>query len=167
MAYRTKTGSLASYDKGKIELADDLRKYAFSNVFEVAGAAAPFERVAVAKNLEYVTEAVRVEGESPWYAAPHDEFSIVMDGEVTFNFIKLDPDQVPGHEGGAVRLGARPNGPAMGRVVARRGHQVLLPHGAAYQMASHGPSVALVQTVAGPETVERWAEICVLKGEVA
>ena len=168
MAYRTKTGSIGAYDKGKIELKDDLRKYAFSNVFEVAGAAAPFERVAVAKNLEYALEAMRVEGESPWYAAPHDEFAIVMEGEVTFNFIKLQDDQVPqpglGHAGGAARLGARPNGPAMGRVVARRGHQVLLPQGAAYQLASSGVSVVLVQTVAGPETVERWAEICVLEG---
>ena len=167
MAYRTKTGSIGAYTKGKIELKDDLRKYAFSNVFEVAGAAAPFERVAVARNLEYVTEAVRVEGESPWYAAPHDEFAIVMEGEVTFNFVKLQDDQIPGHDGGAARLGARPNGPAMGRVVARRGHQVLLPHGAAYQLCSNGVSVVMVQTVAGPETVERWAEICVLEGERA
>ena len=164
MAYRTKTGSIGSYNKGKIELKDDLRKYAFSNVFEVAGAAAPFERVAVAKNLEYALEAMRIEGESPWYAAPHDEFAIVMEGEVTFNFIKLQDDQIPGHEGGAARLGARPNGPAMGRVVARRGHQVLLPHGAAYQLCSNAVSVVMVQTMAGPETVERWAEICVLEG---
>ena len=164
MAYRTKTGSIGAYDKGKIELKDDLRKYAFSNVFEVAGAAAPFERVAVAKNLEYALEAMRVEGESPWYAAPHDEFAIVMEGEVTFNFVKLQDDQIPGHEGGAARLGARPNGPAMGRVVARRGHQVLLPHGAAYQLFSNAVSVVMVQTMAGPETVERWAEICVLEG---
>ena len=164
MAYRTKTGAIGAYTKGKIELKDDLRKYAFSNVFEVAGAAAPFERVAVAKNLEYALEAMRVEGTSPWYAAPHDEFAIVMEGEVTFNFIKLQDDQIPGHEGGAARLGARPNGPAMGRVVARRGHQVLLPHGAAYQLCSDKVSVVMVQTVAGPETVERWAEICVLEG---
>ena len=164
MAYRTKTGSIDAYSKGRIELKDDLRKYAFSNVFEVAGAAAPFERVAVARNLEYALEAMRVEGESPWYAAPHDEFAIVMEGEVTFNFIKLQDDQIPGHDGGAARLGARPNGPAMGRVVARRGHQVLLPHGAAYQLCSNGVSVVMVQTAAGPETVERWADICVLEG---
>ena len=101
MAYNTHIGSLDSYEKGVIELKDDLRKYAFSNVFEVAGSAAPFERVAVAQNLEYVAEAVRIEGESPWYAAPHDEFAIVMDGEVTFNFVKLADDQVPSHAGGA------------------------------------------------------------------
>lgn len=162
VAYNTHIGSLDSYEKGTIELRDDLRKYAFSNVFEVAGGAAPFERIAVAQNLEYVAEAVRIEGDSPWYAAPHDEFAIVMDGEVTFRFVKLADDQVPGHAGGAARLGAEPNGPRMGRVTARRGHQVLLPKGAAYQMASDRPAVAVVQTMDGPETVKRWSQICTL-----
>ena len=162
MTYNTHIGSLDAYDKGVIELRDDLRKYAFSNIFDVAGRAAPFERVAVVQNLEYVAEAVRVEGESPWYAAPHDEFAIVMDGEVTFTFVKLADDQVPGHAGGAAQLGARPNGPAMGRVVARRGHQVLLPKGAGYQLASQQPAVVIVQTMDGPVTVKRWSEICTL-----
>ena len=52
MAYNTHVGSLESYEKGTIQLQDDLRKYAFSNVYEVAGKAQPFERVAVAQNLE-------------------------------------------------------------------------------------------------------------------
>lgn len=162
MAYNTHIGSLESYQKGVIELKDDLQKYAFSNVYEVAGAAKPFERIAVAQNLEYVAEVMRVEGDSPWYAAPHDEFAIVMDGEVTFHFVKLVDDQLPGHAGGAVQLGAKPNGPTMGRVTARRGHQVLLPKGAAYQLVSAAPSVALLQTQDGPVTVKRWAEICTL-----
>lgn len=162
MTYNTRIGSLGDYRKGTIELQDDLRKYAFSNVYEVAGAAQPFERVAVAQNLEYVAEVVRVEGESPWYAAPHDEFAIVMDGEVTFRFVKLADDQVPSHAGGAARLGGQPNGPAMGTVTARRGHQVLLPKGAAYQMSAGSPGVVIVQTVEGPETVKRWSEICTL-----
>ncbi|MCB2066682.1 MAG: hydroxyquinol 1,2-dioxygenase [Erythrobacter sp.] len=165
MAYRTATGSLDAYTKGVIELQDDLRKYAFSNVFEVAGKAHPFERVAVVQNLEYVAEVVRSEGESGWYAAPHDEFALVMDGEITFNFIQLEDEQIPGHAGGAVQLGARPNGPAMGRVTARRGHQVLLPRGSAYQITSARPAVAIIQTSDGPVTVKRWSEICVLEGE--
>lgn len=162
MAYRTRVGSLGSFEKGVIELKDDLRKYAFSNIFEVAGAARPFERIAVAQNLEYVAEVMRVEGGSPWYAAPHDEFAIVMDGEVTFNFIKLEEGQVPAHGGGAVQLGGTPNGAMMGRVIARRGHQVLLPRGAAYQLRSDQPAVAILQTVDGPVTVKRWSEICSL-----
>ena len=162
MAYKTHVGSLQSYKKGVIELDDDLRKYAFSNVFEVAGKAKPFERVAVVQNLQYVAEVVRAEGESGWYAAPHDEFAIVMDGEITFNFVKLADDQVPSHEGGAVKLGGTPNGPAMGKVTARRGHQVLLPQGAAYQMSASKPAVVIMQTRDGPETVKRWSEICTL-----
>lgn len=162
MAYNTHVGSLDAYEKGVIELSDDLRKYAFSNVYEVAGTARPFERVAVVQNLEYVAEVVRIEGDSPWYAAPHDEFAVVMDGEVTFRFVQLADDQVPGHEGGAARLGGEPNGPAMGRVTARRGHQVLLPKGAAYQLSSARPAVAILQTRDGPETVKRWSEICTL-----
>ena len=161
MAYNTHIGSLDAFEKGTIELRDDLTKYAFSNVFEVAGKAAPFERVAVAQNLEYVAEAVRVEGESPWYAAPHDEFAIVMDGEISFNFVKLADDQLPS-QSGASRLGGEPNGPRMGRVTARRGHQVLLPKGAAYQLTATTPAVAIVQTMDGPETVKRWSEICTL-----
>lgn len=162
MAYKTHIGSLDAYEKGVIELKDDLRKYAFSNVFEVAGNAPPFERTAVAQNLEYVAEAMRVEGDSPWYAAPHDEFAIVMDGDVVFHFVKLEDDQVPGHAGGAVQLGAKPNGPVMGRVTARRGHQVLLPKGAAYQLVSASPAIVIVQTMDGPVTVKRWSEICTL-----
>jgi len=160
MPYRTHLGALDSYEKGLIELDDDLRKYAFSNIFEVASAAAPFERVAVVQNLEYVAEVMRVEGDSPWFAAPHDEFALVMDGEVRFNFVKLAEGQVPSHPGGAVQLGAQPNGPVMGQVTARRGHQVLLPEGAAYQLVSTKPAVAVIQTVDGPATVKRWSEIC-------
>ena len=165
MPYKTKTASLDHFEKGVIELDDDLRKYAFSNIFEVARSASPFERVAVVQNLEYTAEVVRSEGESGWYAAPHDEFAIVMDGEITFNFVKLEDEQLPAHEGGAVRLGGKPNGPNMGRVTARRGHQVLLPKGSAYQLASGKPSVALLQTAEGPETVKRWTDICVLDKE--
>ncbi|MEI9964467.1 MAG: hypothetical protein WDM92_06950 [Caulobacteraceae bacterium] len=58
-------GSLDSYEKGSIEVNDDLKHYAFSNVFEVAGKSAPFERVAVAKNIEYVAEVTKVDGAGP------------------------------------------------------------------------------------------------------
>ena len=55
--YVTRFGSLADYVKGGIEVIDDDPKhYAFSNVFEVASHAAPWEKVAVGKNMEYVIE---------------------------------------------------------------------------------------------------------------
>jgi len=50
----------------------------------------------------------------------------------------------------------------MGKVTARRGHEVLLPQGSAYQISAAKPGVVLFQTMQGPESVERWSEICVL-----
>ncbi|HEY4610741.1 MAG TPA: hypothetical protein VIH06_16100, partial [Ilumatobacteraceae bacterium] len=65
--YVTKFGSLADYDKGSIELINDQAKnYAFSNIFEVANASKPWEKVAVGKNMQYVLEAIRAEGTSEW-----------------------------------------------------------------------------------------------------
>ena len=52
-----------------------------------------------------------------------------------------------------------PTGAAMGHVVARRGHMTLLPVGAAYQFHADQPSVILLQTQEGPDTVFKWAEI--------
>jgi hypothetical protein len=163
VSFKTAMASLASYDKGTIEVKDDLKHYAFSNIFEVCSKSKPWERVMVVSNLEYAAEAVRAEGTSPWYTAPHDEFATVMDGEVEFTFFQLTDAEKPTHHAGAIRLKANPVGKRMGRVVARRGHQVLLPTGAAYQLKAAKPSVALIQTSAGPESVEKWSEICVLK----
>ena len=112
---------------------------------------------------DMAAEAVRAEGASPWYTAPHDEFAIVMDGEIEFTFFQLTEGEKPSHKAGAGRLAADPKGRRMGRVVARRGHEVLLPKGAAYQLKAAKPSVALIQTSAGPESVEKWSDICVLK----
>ncbi len=65
---QTQFGSLDNYQKGGVEVInDDPKHYVFSNVFEVAGKFKPYERVAVGKNLRYVIEAVRAEGNSPWY----------------------------------------------------------------------------------------------------
>ena len=162
MSFKTKVASLASYDKGSIDVNDELKHYAFSNIFEVCNNSKPYERVMVASNLDYCAEAVRAEGESPWYTAPHDEFAIVMDGEIEFTFHKLTDAEAPKQPMGASRLAATPKGPRMGRVIARRGHEVLLPQGTAYQLKAAKPSVTLIQTASGPESVEKWSEICVL-----
>src|ERR1700722_528746 len=97
MAYVTRLGSLASYEKGGVEVIDDDPKnYAFSNIFEVASLAKPFEQVAVGKNFEYVLEAVRVEGTSGWRAAAHDQSALVLDGEVEFTLMTLrDTHELP------------------------------------------------------------------------
>jgi hypothetical protein len=158
----TRFGSLARYDKGGVEVIDDdARNYVFSNVFEVASKARPYEKVAVGKNIEYVIEAVRAEGTSGWRAAAHDEFALVMDGEVEVRLLKLDdPSVVPAGTTGSVALANTPKGKKMGVVRARRGHMTLLPAGAAYQFHATRPGVILLQTLAGQDTVERWADIC-------
>jgi hypothetical protein len=158
--YVTKFGSLANYQKGGVEVInDDPKNYAFSNIFEVAAQAKPFEKIAVGKNFEYVLEVVRVEGTSPWRVCSHDESALVMAGEVEFNFHTLaEPPELP--PSGSVALGGEPAGDFMGRVAARRGHLTLLPAGRAYRYSAVNPSVVLVQTIEGVDTQYRWAEIC-------
>ena len=160
MAYETRLGSLASYEKGGVEVIDDDPKnYAFSNIFEVASLAKPFEQIAVGKNFEYVLEAVRVEGTSGWRAAAHDQSALVLDGEVEFTFMTLrDGQALP--ESGSAGVPDEAAQALMGRVAARRGHLTLLPAGRAYRYSSQGPAVLLIQTVEGPDTQFRWAEIC-------
>ena len=158
----TRFGSLRNFEKGGVEvIKDDARNYVFSNVFEVASRALPYEKVAVGKNIEYVIEAIRAEGTSGWRVAAQDEFALVMDGEVEVRLVKSDdPAVVPPGAHGSIPLAGEPRGKKMGRVRARRGHMTLLPAGAAYQFHAGQPSVILLQTLAGRDTVERWAEIC-------
>ena len=159
--YNTVFGSLDNFRKGGVDIIDDDPKnYAFSNVFDVAGRSRPYERVAVGKNFEYVIEAVRAEGTSPWYACAHDEFALVMDGKVEIRLVKPDKPLVSADKMGAIRLAAVPQGRNMGRVVAGRGHMTLLPKGSAYQFHADAASVVTIQTIQGEVTVERWADIC-------
>ena len=159
--YTTVFGSLDEYTKGSIDIIDDdPKRYAFSNIFEVASSAKPYEKVAVGKNRQFVVEAIRAEGTSEWRTAPHDEFALVMDGEVEIRLQKLSPDDLGATaERGSNALGGNPSGPAMGHVIARRGHMTLLPVGAAYQFHAAKPAVILLQTQEGPDTIFRWAEI--------
>jgi hypothetical protein len=159
--HKTRFGSLEHYEKGGVQvIADDPRNYAFSNVFEVASKAEPYEKVAVARNLKYVLEAIRAEGTSPWFTAAHDEAAIVMDGELEIRLMKLDSAAVAEDHEGTTMLEGAPRGKRMGHIVARRGHMALLPKGAAYQFHAARPAVILLQTIRGDLTVERWKEIC-------
>jgi hypothetical protein len=159
--YVTKFGSLDDFEKGSIEIIDDDPKhYAFSNIFEVANASRPWEKVAVGKNMDYVVEVIRAEGTSEWRTAAHDEFPLVLDGEVTIELVKLDEPVVSADKNGSVALGGDPVGRPMGRLVCRRGHMALLPANAAYRMSAERPSVVILQTTLGDDTIERWAEIC-------
>ena len=160
--YVTRFGSLDHYEKGGVEIInDDPRHYAFSNVFEVASRSQPYEKVAVGKNMQYVLEAIRAEGTSGWRVSAHDEFALVMDGEVEVRLRTLaDPSAVPAGQEGSIALPGEPAGRRMGVVRARRGHMTLLPAGATYQFHAEWPGVILLQTIGGPDTQFRWSAIC-------
>ncbi|SEK11280.1 cupin domain-containing protein [Paraburkholderia diazotrophica] len=160
---QTWLASLDSYRKGSIEIIKGKPEhYAMSNVFEVASRAAPYEKIVVGKNLKYVIETLRAEGTSPWFTASHDEFCVVMDGEIDVHFIKpSDGPLVDAETEGSVRLEGTPSGKSMGFVRLRRGHQALLPAGAAYRFETAGKGVLLVQTILGSYSVEKWQDICI------
>jgi hypothetical protein len=160
-SYTTAFASLDSYDKGGVEIInDDPKNYVFSNMFDVASAARPWEKVAVAKNMEYVLEVIRAEGTSEWRATPHDEFALVVDGEVVVDLLDpAEPRVDPGAQG-SVAVDGEPAGTRMGRITAGQGHMALLPAGRCYRLSAERPSVILLQTIAGPDTVYRWADIC-------
>jgi hypothetical protein len=159
--YTTRFGSLESYDKGGVELInDDPKNYVFSNMFEVAANARPWEKVAVAKNMEYVLEVIRAEGTSGWRVAAQDEFALVVDGQVAVELLDPDEPLIATGATGSVAVDGEPIGKRMGRVLAGHGHMTLLPAGRCYRLTAERPSVILLQTVEGPDTVYRWAEIC-------
>jgi quercetin dioxygenase-like cupin family protein len=159
--YATVFGSLDQFDKGGVEaIADDPRNYVFSNMFEVAANAVPWEKVAVAKNMEYVLEVIRAEGTSPWRATPHDEFALVVDGSVRVELVDPADPLVDAGASGSIAVDGEPAGTAMGHIVAGHGHMVMLPAGRCYRFVAEHPSVILLQTIEGPDTVYRWAEIC-------
>jgi hypothetical protein len=159
--YVTKFGSLEHYEKGSVEVIDDDPKhYAFSNLFEVASNAKPWEKIAVGKNMQYVLEVIRAEGTSEWRTCAHDEFPTCMDGEVTVELVKLTEPLVAPEKQGSVAIDGEPDGQPMGRIVLRRGHMALLPANSAYRFSAERPSVILLQTILGDDTIERWSEIC-------
>ena len=112
------------------------------------------------KRSMYVLEVIRAEGTSEWRTCAHDEFPLVMDGEVVVELVKLDPPVAPEGKSGSMSLGGEPLGPKMGRITLRRGHQALLPAHSAYRFRADATSVILLQTILGDDTVEKWAEIC-------
>jgi hypothetical protein len=162
-SYTTRFGSLESYEKGQVQVIDDnVKHYVFSNCFEIANRSKPYEKVVFGQNQIYVLETIRAEGVSPWYTCAHDEFALVMDGEVEIHLVKLDGKQTVPDENhdGAVLVEGEPRGPKMGWMKLRRGHQGMLPKNAAYQFRAAKPAVVVLQTCKGDLSVERWSQIC-------
>jgi hypothetical protein len=159
--YTTVLGSLDHFEKGRLSIVDDNpRHYCHSNVFDVASRSEPYEKVAVGKNLEYVIEAIRAEGTSGWMAANHDEFVLLLDGDVTISFAEPGDAKIAEGKDGTQVLPSDPTGRKMGRVILKRGHQALLPKGAAYRFSAERPSVLIQQTILGDLTRQKWAQIC-------
>ena len=160
MQVHTVFGSITDYTKGTIELVSgEARHYVFSNIFEVAATSQPYERVVVARNMEYVQEVMRADGVSPWFACGHDEFALCLDGEITVDFIRM---KVPpsADKNGAVLLRDAPEGARLGHVRLKRGHQVLLGAGNAYRFTATRLGVLMQQTMLGDLSVQKWREIC-------
>jgi len=164
-AYKTVFASLDRYEKGGVQNIDDeVKNYAFSNCFEIASKAKPYEKVVFGQNQIYVLETIRAEGSSPWYTCAHDEFALSMDGEVEIHLVKLDAEQTVPDENhnGAVLVKGEPRGRKMGWMKIKRGHQAMLPKNTAYQFRAAKPAVLVQQTCKGDLSIERWAEICQL-----
>ena len=164
MTTPTRFASTDDFEKGGVQIIGDesAPRYLFSNMFDVAAKSAPWERVVVARNLEFTIECTRAEGDSPWYICAHDETALLMQGAAEVRFVQpaertMIPDTT---QPGARRLGAQPAGQAMGHIKLGRGHMALLPAGAAYQFTASVVGVILLQSILGPESLERWAEIC-------
>ena len=163
VTYKTQFGSLDRFEKGGVQAIDDnVKNYAFSNCFEIASKSKPYEKVVFGQNQIYVLECLRAEGSSPWYTCAHDEFALVMDGEVEIHLVKLRGEQVvpDAEHNGAVLVKGEPKGQKMGWMKLKRGHQGLLPKNSAYQFKSAKPSVVVLQTCKGDLSIERWASIC-------
>jgi hypothetical protein len=163
VTYKTQFGSIDRFEKGGVQaISDDVKNYAFSNCFDIASKSKPYEKVVFGQNQIYVLECLRADGTSPWYTCAHDEFALVMDGEVEIHLVKLQGEQiVPDAEhNGAVLVKGEPKGAKMGWMKLTRGHQGMLPKNTAYQFKSAKPSVVVLQTCKGDLSIERWAQIC-------
>jgi hypothetical protein len=61
---------------------------------------------------------------------------------------------------GSAKIDGEPSGRKMGRMKLGRGHQALLPRGAAYRFRSPAAAVILLQTMLGAHSVQKWSQIC-------
>lgn len=160
--YKTTFASIDDYNKGGVQMVSgNIKDYVFSNVYEVAANAAPYERIVVAKNLVYTLESCRAEGESPWYTCAHDEFAIAFDYDIEVHYIKMDDTSfIDDEKDGSFRLDGKPAGQYMGKITLNRGHQALLPEKVAYSFKAAKPATLVLQAILGDESTEKWNDIC-------
>jgi len=151
------SGSMAQHEKGGVDIVDpreSVRRYVYSNVYEIGARARPYEKLAVAKNGPYVVECIVAERVMPqWHLQPHDEFLVCLEGEVRIDFIEPRTELPPGAH-------ATVPGEEMGYIVVREGNLCLLPKGMAYKLSADRRSLLLLQAKQSEHTVFAWEEIC-------
>ena len=151
------SGSMAQHAKGGVDIVDPrehIRRYVYSNVYEIGARAKPYEKLAVAKNGPYVIECIVAEGTMPkWRLQPHDEFLLCLEGEVRVDFIEPRIELPAGGH-------AEVPGEAMGYIIVREGNLCLLPQGMAYKLSATRRSLLLQQAKQSADTVFAWEEIC-------
>jgi len=150
------TGSMQKYTKGNLLLINDKPlNYAMSNIFEIGATwKKSYDRVVIGKNGPYVLACFRAEGEdSNWWYMPHDEYVVLVEGEVTIEYREPREEIQPGpHKSVA--------GTEMGHMVLRDGSLASLPARVAYHMKAKKKSLALLQTKHSPWLTYAWKEIC-------
>ena len=157
--YTTAFASLDRYDKGGVEVInDDPKNYVFSNMFDVASAAALGEGGGGQEH------GVRARGRAgrghlEWRAAPTTS-SRWWSTARWWSSCSTRPSRRSTRAQGSVAVAGEPAGTPMGRITAGRGHMALLPAGRCYRFHAERPGVILLQTIEGPDTVYRWADIC-------
>jgi hypothetical protein len=158
---KTVFASMEHYQKGGVDVIEgDVKHYVFSNLFEVAKKSMPFEKIVVAKNIEYVVEVVKSLNSSQYYINGHDEFMLVMQGTIEVeifspvNSFKSFPEQ------GAEIIDGQSVNRRIGKITASRGHLLLLPEKHIYKIYSKGEGVFLLQTILGKHSIEKWSDIC-------
>jgi hypothetical protein len=154
---RPLAGSMAQHQKGGVELVDpheQVRRYVYSNVYDIGAQAKPYEKLAVAKNGPYVVECLVAQGVMPeWHLQPHDEFLLCLEGEVRIDFIEPRTELPPGNH-------ASVPGEELGHIIVREGNLCLLPKGMAYKLSASRRSLLLQQAKQSAETVFAWEKIC-------
>lgn len=154
---RPLSASMSQYEKGGVDIVDpteNLKRYVYSNVYEIGARAKPYEKIAVAKNGPYVIECIAAEGVMPhWRLQPHDEFVLCLEGEVRIDFLEPRVELPAGSH-------ANVNGEEMGYILVREGNLCLLPKGIAYRFSAGKRSLLLQQAKQSADTVLAWEEIC-------
>ena len=151
------SASMAHYTKGEVDIIDpreNVKRYVYSNIYEIGARAKPYQKLAVARNGPYVIECVVAEGIMPeWRVQPHDEFLLCMEGEVRVNFVEPRVELPAGGH-------AEVPGEEIGYIIMREGNLCLLPKGMAYKLSADRRSLLLQQAKQSEETVFAWEEIC-------